>query len=86
MISRLTEGFTQDQLRIARVRTLMLLLKLCTDFLATAGTAFTASAIEAKGVPTLMVLIVCIVGGIVVASKNLGDAVSAALPPPILKS
>ena len=86
MISRITEGLSDAQVRVVRVRFLFLLLKVCTDFLTTAGTAFTAGAIEAKGMPNGMVLAVCLVGGLVVAAKNLGDAISAALPPPVIAS
>jgi hypothetical protein len=84
MISRITEGLSDTQVRVIRVRMLFLAVKALTDFLTAGGAAFTAAAIEAKGVPTLMVLIVCFVGGLVVAAKNLGDALSAALPPPVI--
>jgi hypothetical protein len=86
MISRITEGLSSSQVRVIRVRMLFLMLKVGTDFLTTAGTAFTASAIEAKGMPTGVVLLVCLVGGLVVAAKNLGDALSTALPPPAIAS
>jgi hypothetical protein len=78
------DGFTEEQVRTVRIRVLFLCLKALTDFLTAAGIAFTASAIEAKGTPTKLVIIVAIVGGIVAAAKNLGDALSAALPPPVL--
>jgi hypothetical protein len=84
VISRLTEGLSSTQVRVIRVRVLFLTLKVCTDFLTTAGTAFTAGAIEAKGMPTFMVVLVSIIGGLVVAAKNLGDAISTALPPPVI--
>jgi hypothetical protein len=84
LISRITEGLSQPQVRVIRVRFLFLMLKLATDFLTAAGASFTASAIEAKGMPTAMVIAVCLVGGVVVAAKNMGDALSAALPPPVI--
>jgi uncharacterized membrane protein len=84
MISRITEGLSSTQVRTIRVRVLFLCVKALTDFLTAGGAAFTAAAIEARGVPTLMVLIVCFVGGVVVAAKNFGDALSAALPPPVI--
>jgi UDP:flavonoid glycosyltransferase YjiC (YdhE family) len=80
----LTDGFTQDQLRTVRIRIVFLCLKALTDFLTAAGIAFTASAIEAKGTPTPLVITVAVIGGVVAAAKNLGDAISAALPPPVL--
>lgn len=84
MINRITTGLDESQLRVIRVRLLFLTVKVLTDFLTTAGTAFTAGAIEAKGMPTFMVVVVSVIGGIVVAAKNFGDALSAALPPPVI--
>jgi hypothetical protein len=84
VISRITEGLTTPQIRVIRVRVLFLSLKVVTDFLTAAGVAFTASAIEAKGTPTKLVIMVALVGGVVAASKNLSDALSAALPPPVI--
>ena len=84
MIDRITTGLDTAQIRTIRVRVLFLCVKMATDFLTTAGTAFTAGAIEAKGMPTLMVIVVSVVGGVVVAAKNFGDALSAALPPPVI--
>jgi hypothetical protein len=84
MISRITEGLDTAQIRVVRVRFLFLMMKLATDFLTAAGTAFTAGAIEAKGMPTTLVIVVSVIGGLVVASKNFGDALSAALPPPVI--
>lgn len=86
MIDRITEGLSSSQVRVIRVRMLFLTVKGITDFLTAAGIAFTASAIEAKGMPTTMVIVVAIIGGIVTAAKNLGDALSAALPPPVIAS
>jgi hypothetical protein len=84
MIDRLTEGLEPSQVRVIRVRILFLSLKVITDFLTAAGVAFTASAIEAKGTPTKLVIAVALVGGVVAAAKNLSDALSAALPPPVI--
>jgi hypothetical protein len=84
MINRMLEGLSPTQTRVVRVRFLFLCLKMATDFLTAAGTAFTASAIEARGMPTPLVIAVSIIGGLVVAAKNLGDAINAALPPPVI--
>jgi hypothetical protein len=85
VISRITEGLSDTQVRVIRVRFLFLMTKVATDFLTAAGTAFTASVIEAKGTwPTVLALVVCLVGGLIVSAKNFGDALSAALPPPVI--
>ena len=80
----LSEGLSTTQVRVVRLRFAFLMIKVGTDFLVTAGAAFSAAAIEAKGEPTLLVLVVCLVGGLVVAAKNLGDAIAHALPPPVI--
>ena len=84
MIDRITEGLSSTQVRVIRVRLLFLCLKAFTDFLTTAGTAFTAGVAQAKDMPSGLVIIIAIIGGLVAASKNLGDALSAALPPPVI--
>jgi hypothetical protein len=84
MLEKITAGLSPDQTRTIYVRIIFISIKILTDALTAAGIAFTASAIEAKGTPTKLVIMVAVVGGIVAAAKNLGDALSAALPPPVL--
>jgi hypothetical protein len=85
-LRHLSEGLSSGQVRIIRIRFAFLMIKMGTDFLVTAGTAFTAGALEAKGVPSVMVMLVAIIGGLVVAAKNLGDAIAHALPPPVISA
>lgn len=83
MISRITEGLSSTQVRVIRVRVLFLCIKTLTDFLLGFGAAFTAAGAK-EGPLSGKVLLICLVAGLVLAAKNMGDALSAALPPPVI--
>lgn len=85
MISRITEGLSDTQIRVVRVRFLFLMIKVLTDFLLGFGAAFTAAGAK-EGPLSTKILVICFVAGLVMAAKNLGDALSAALPPPVVAS